>query len=352
MTRRGMTLAVSASLLAVLAFLAAGLRVPYVALTPGPVYNTLGMTGDKQIIQVKGHASYPPKGRLDLTTVSVQGAPGYRPITLFDALRYWVNPDVAIVPKEVHYPPDQDEEEIEKEVAKQMTESQDAAKVAALRQLGEKVTTSRLVIVNVTEGQPAAGILQRDDEIETVDGKPVKSAQQLRDAITQHRPGEQVKIGYVRKGKPAEAAITTAAAPGEPTRAIIGVEPEESCPCTTPYDVDIALGEEVGGPSAGLMFSLAIIDTVTPGELTGGVHIAGTGTVDFDGQVGAIGGIHQKLVGARDVGAEHFLVPDGNWEQAQRDPPVGLRLHRVATVAEALSAVCDIGKVTDAPCKA
>src|SRR5688500_4688114 len=113
MTLRGMTLAVSAGLLAILTFVASGLRVPYIALTPGPVYNTLGTTEGKQVIQVKGHASYPSKGRLDLTTVSVQGAPGYRPITLFEALRYWRDPNVAIVPKEVQYPPGSDEDEIE-----------------------------------------------------------------------------------------------------------------------------------------------------------------------------------------------------------------------------------------------
>jgi len=349
MTRRGMTLAVSATLLAVLTFLAAGLRVPYIALTPGPVYNTLGTTGGKQVIQVKGHASYPATGRLDLTTVSVQGAPGYRPITLFEALRYWRDPDVAIVPREVQYPPDQDEEEIEQRVAQQMTESQDEAKIAALRLLGETVTTSRLVIT-VQPNQPAAGILSDGDEIETVDGKTVDTADELRQLVRARRPGESVTVGYVRAGKKLQATIKTAPAGDDPGRAVIGVVPKELCPCTMPYEVEIALGEEVGGPSAGLMFSLAIVDTLTPGEMTGGVHIAGTGTIDTVGEVGAIGGIRQKLVAARRSGARHFLVPVGNWDEARQAIPSGLQLHQIDTLSDAVREVCAIGQTKGAPC--
>jgi Lon-like protease len=350
MTRRGMTLAVSASLLALLTFLASGLRVPYIALTPGPVYNTLGTTEGKRVIQVTGHRSYPSDGRLDLTTVSVQGAPGYRPITLFEALRFWRNPNVAIVPKEVQYPPGRDEAEIEEEVAAQMIESQDAAKIAALRLLGEQVATSRLVIDHVAENLPAFGVLNVRDEIETVDGQAVETAEELRQVIRSHRPGEQVKVGYVRAGKKLQATIKTAPAEDDPSRAVIGVTPSERCPCKTPYDVEIALGEEVGGPSAGLMFSLAIVDTLTPGEMTGGVHIAGTGTIDVDGVVGPIGGIRQKLVGARQTGAEHFLVPAGNWDEAQQHIPSGLQLHKVASLEEAVKELCGIGKLTTDPC--
>jgi PDZ domain-containing protein len=352
MTRRGMTLAVSASLLAILTFLASGLRVPYIALTPGPVYNTLGMTEGKQVIQVKGHPAYPSTGRLDLTTVSVQGAPGYRPITLFEALRYWRDPNVAIIPKEVQYPPGSDADKIDEEVAAQMIESQDAAKIAALRLLGEKVTTSRLVVEQVLPNLPAAGVLNTKDEIETVDGKAVDTAEELREVIRRHRPGEQVTVGYVRAGKKLQATIKTAPADKDPSQAIIGVSAGERCPCKTPYDVEIALGEEVGGPSAGLMFTLAIVDTLTPGEMTGSVHIAGTGTIDVDGQVGPIGGIRQKLVGARRTGAGHFLVPAGNWDEARKAIPAGLDLHRVETLQEAVQQICSISQAKGAPCAA
>jgi Lon-like protease len=351
MTRRGMTLVVSASLLAILTFVAAGLRVPYIALTPGPVYNTLGTTGGQQIIQVKGHPSYVSKGRLDLTTVSVQGAPGYRPITLFEALRFWRDPDIAIVPKEVQYPPGRDEKDIEAEVAAQMNESQDAAKVAALRLLGEKVATSRLLVESLVSDGPAAKVLKEGDQLKSVDGRTVATAQQLRDAITTRQPGETVEIGFARGGQTRTAKIKTVAAPGEPTHAVVGISAAERCPCTTPYDVSIALGEDVGGPSAGLMFSLAIVDTVTPGDMTGGAHIAGTGTIDVEGTVGAIGGIHQKLVAARGAGAGHFLVPEGNWDEAQRHPPAGLALHKIAALKDAVAAVCAISTFAGEPCK-
>jgi PDZ domain-containing protein len=346
-----MTLAVSATMLAILTFVAAGIRVPYIALTPGPVYNTLGTTDGKQVIQIKGHPSYVSKGRLDLTTVSVQGAPGYRPITLFEALGFWRDPDVAIVPREVQYPPGKDEKDIEAEVTAQMNQSQDAAKVAALRLLGANVTTSRLVVDSVVSDTPAAKVLKEDDEIKSVDGRTVTTSQQLRDAITVHKPGETVEIGYARGGRTLTAQIKTVAAPGQPTRAVVGISTGEVCPCEFPYDVDIALGEDVGGPSAGLMFTLAIVDTLTSGDMTGGVHIAGTGTIDVDGVVGPIGGIHQKLVGARRAGAVHFLVPAGNWDDAQQDPPAGLTLHKITSLKDAVAAVCAIGRSTDEPCQ-
>ncbi len=345
-----MTLATSAGLLLLLLVASATLPVPYIAVTPGPVYDTLSHNESEPVITVKGHPAYPSQGHLYLTTVSVEGAPGYRQMTLVEALKYWVDKSAAVVPREVQYPPDQDDKEVEERTKQAMIESQDVSIIAAFRMLGEEATTSRLVIDDVDPGLPASKALKPGDEIATVDGKPVITAKELRESIRTRNPGEPVTIGYVRDGKPATATINTVESDNDTSRAIIGVSPSERCPCKTPYDVDITLGDEVGGPSAGLMFSLGVIDTVTPGDMTRGKSIAGTGTIDLDGQVGPIGGIRQKLIAARRTGAADFLVPDGNWDEANKSIPKGLRLHRIADLRAAVAQVCTISGATEKPC--
>jgi PDZ domain-containing protein len=186
-----MTLAVSTALLFALAVVAGAVKVPYVALTPGPVVNTLGVTKDDQrIIQVTGRQTYPAKGRLDLTTVSVRGAPGYGALSLVEALRYWVDPEIAVVPREAYYPPGQDREVAEAESTAQMVDSQESAALAAMRLLGEKVT-SHVAVVDVVEGGPSAGRLKREDVVDSVDGQPVTSAGDLRAAVMKRRPGDR-----------------------------------------------------------------------------------------------------------------------------------------------------------------
>lgn len=345
-----MTLAVSAGLLVALLAGAAVMPVPYIALAPGPLYDTIGRSGAKPVIDVVGHPAYQPKsGHLYLTTVSVFGAPG-SDMTLFEAMRYWVDRSVAVVPREVEYPPGRDSKQVEAETKAQMIESQDAAKIAAVRFLGEKVTTSGLVVATVESGRPADGILKPGDELKTIDDSLVSSATDLRDKIRAHPPGDSVRVGYVRDGKAAAARIKTAAAPDGSGRSFIGIAPSERCPCKTPYEVKIALGEDVGGPSAGLMFTLGILDTLTPGELTRGLTIAGTGTMDVDGQIGPIGGIQQKLIAAKRKRAVAFLVPDGNWAEANQSPPRGLALYKVTDLKSAVAGLCSITKATEAPC--
>lgn len=349
-----MTLAVSAGLLLVLLVAAAMFPVPYIALLPGPLYDTLGQVDGKPVITVKGHDAYPATsgGKLYLTTVSVAAAPGYDELTLFEAMRYWLDDAAAVVPREVEYPPGTDGEKIKKETAQQMVQSQDAAKIAALRYLGEKVITGGLVVESVSNGAPADGKLEPGDRLKFIGGVPVDraSTSELRERIRSHPPGGTIAIGYERAGKPGEVSITTAAAPDDNTKSIVGIGLGEQCPCDMPYEVNIGLGENVGGPSAGLMFSLGILDTLTPGELTRGQTIAGTGTMDVNGVVGPIGGIKQKLIAARRKGAVAFLVPDGNWEAANISPPSGLKLRRVTDLASAVKEVCLLTGATEKPC--
>ena len=105
-----------------------------------------------------------------------------------------------------------------------------------------------------------------------------------------------------------------------------------------PIDVTIQLNN-VGGPSAGMMFALGIIDTLTPGQLNGGQNVAGTGTITADGEVGPIGGIRQKLFGAKDAGAEWFLAPEANCDEVVGHVPDGLQVFAVETLDDALDAL-------------
>jgi PDZ domain-containing protein len=165
--------------------------------------------------------------------------------------------------------------------------------------------------------------------------------------MRRHKPGDTVRIGYRRGTAKADDTVSVVTDPGEagPDGApLMGVGLVERQP-RPPFPVTIAL-EDVGGPSAGLMFALGIYDRLTPGDLTGGKVIAGTGSIDDEGAVGAIGGIQQKLVAAKAYGADVFLTPAGNWDEANRAKPDGLRLIRVATLQEALAAVREIAAGT------
>jgi PDZ domain-containing protein len=332
MSPRVFTLAAAGLLVVVLAAVAALLPVPYVALSPGPTADTLGSVDDTELIRIKGRETYRTDGHLDLTTVSVLGGPRQR-MDIVTALKGWVDDEVAIVPEEQVYPDDETAEEVERQSAEQMTESQENATTAALRELGIPVTT-RVVVDELSADSPARGKLRPKDVVLAVDGQPAMGGSRLRELITAHEPGEPVRITVQRDGKRVEASVTTVAA--EDGRAIVGILTRDDA--DYPFTVEISL-RDVGGPSAGLMFALGIVDKLTPGALTGGRHIAGTGTIDDEGKVDAIGGIPQKMVGAKESGAEVFLVPEGNCAEAVRTAPDGLRLLKVTTLKDAVAAL-------------
>ena len=342
MSRRASTLVVSLVLAAVLGMGAAVLPVPYVGLGPGPVFDTLGTVspGDPDaasIIDISGTRTYPADGRLDLTTVSVYGASDQE-LPLSEALRYWFDRDFAVVPSEVVYPEDKSPQEVEQEVAAEMRASQESAVTAALRELDIPVTTT-VVVENVVDDSPAEGSLRKDDVITAVDGKTVADADELRAVLRDRRPGDPVRITYRRSGTTTTAMLRTVSSGDAENRPVIGVELREER--EYPFSVSVKT-DDVGGPSAGLMFALGIIESLTPGSLAGGVHVAGTGTITDEGQVGPIGGIQQKLIAARHAGARYFLVPAGNMADARRAVPDGLQLREVATLDDALEALAEI----------
>lgn len=326
-SRRSLTLLLSSALAAVLTVTAFVVQVPYVLLSGGPVFNTIGQTAGKDVITISGRQTFPADGQLDLTTVSVD-----RSISLAEALKGWFSRDEAVAPTALLYPPDQTPREAQQEAQQEMVQSQSSAKSAALLQLGIPVTVT---VQSVPGDSPSTGRLRPGDVLTAVGGKPVTSPDVLRDLIGARSPGQPVTLTYDRDGTEGTATITTGsteATADSPARAIIGIT---TAITDYPFDITISL-EDVGGPSAGLMFSLGIIDKLTPGNLSGGRHVAGTGTMDADGNVGPIGGIQQKMAAAGKLGVDVFLVPADNCKAAQENKPKGLQLIRVTTLKSAL----------------
>ncbi|UVJ41634.1 signal protein PDZ [Arthrobacter sp. CJ23] len=310
---------------------AAALPVPYVIESPGPVFNTLGTSGDHPVISVRGHESYPAKGRLDLTTVYISGGPK-GPVTIFDAFRAWVDSTQAVYPEELVFPKGVTEEQSAQESTVAMATSQENAVAAALRELkipfGQK-----LQIAGLSDSSASAGKLQEGDVFTSINGKPASTLSTIQAELAAGA-GAPAVVVVDRNGTPITETIT----PGKGTsgRYVLGVL--LGYDFTFPFDVSISL-DNVGGPSAGMMFALGIMDTVTPGDLTGGKHIAGTGTISPEGEVGPIGGIAQKMHSAREGGATMFLAPAENCDDVVGHVPEGLQVVKVATLSEATAAV-------------
>ena len=340
--RRAVTLAVSGTLLAGFAAGALVQPVPYAELTPGPTFNVLGTqdgaTNGTPLITIAGHQTYPTTGQLRMVTVGVSEENYEMP--LGEAIAGWLNTDEAIVPKETIYPEGQTQQQSDAENTQEMTDSQDSAITAALGALNIKPTGSEVVVASVTDSSPAAGKLQAGDVIDTVDGTAISGGQtgmnEVTTIIQKVTPGAQVTFEITRDGKKQSVTTGTQNSGGKATVGI-SIESEN----VFPFTVDIQL-DNVGGPSAGMMFALGIIDKLTDTNLTGGRVVAGTGTIDANGNVGAIGGIQMKTIGARDAGATVFLAPSGNCAEAKANEPAGLELVKVGTLKDALTALTDI----------
>ena len=342
MTRRSLTLLLATVLALGLAVAGSFATVPYVALKPGPTCNTLSICDKQRVLSFSpASASHQRQsGQLQLTTVSVSDH-----ISLFEAIAGWISPNEAVLPREIVYPPDQTAQQNQQQTTQQMVDSQDSATIAAMSYLGYKGTTA-LTVSDVRKGAPADGKLHPGDVLLSVDGKPLTGADataiadDLRSKISARTPGQPVSIGYQRDGKKATVTLATVADPkSSPPRAVIGITPGSRT--EFPIKVSIRL-KDIGGPSAGLMFALGIVDELGDTDLTGGRNIAGTGEIDAKGNVGAIGGIAQKMRGAKKMGATVFLVPADNCEEAAKTKPSGLRLIKVSTLATALEGLATL----------
>jgi PDZ domain-containing protein len=322
----------------VLALVLALAPAPFVIEQPGPVFNTLGTdqqvgakAGDtaKPLISIPDQKTYPTSGSLDLLTVSVVGNPDERP-SWFEIASAWFQPSKAVQPIDSVFPPGTTTEQSNAQNAALMVDSQQDAIAAALNELGynfpENVAVKQLV-----KGTPAASVLKVGDEITSVNGEPVESVAALRSAVKKNGTGAAAELGIVRDGAATTVSITPTESQGQ---VVLGIG--AGMDYTFPFDVKIQL-DNVGGPSAGQMFALGIMDKLTPGALNGGKRIAGTGTIDNAGEIGPIGGIRQKMYAARDAGkAQFFLAPASNCDEVTGHIPAGLHVFAVKTLADSL----------------
>lgn len=318
---------------------AAALPVPYVIESAGPTFNTLGKDGDKPVISISGHEAFPAKGNLDLTTVVMTGGPK-TPATIFDVFRAWLDSSKAIYPEELIYPKGTTAEQTVQQGEIDMQTSQENAVAAALRQL-DIPFEQRLDVAGLSDPSPSAGKIKEGDRLKTINGKAITSMAVVQAELAAGA-GAPVAVEVERNG----ALVTETVTPtkNQADRYVLGVL--LSSDFTFPFDVSISL-DNVGGPSAGMMFALGIVDNLTPGDLTGGKHIAGTGTITADGNVGAIGGIAQKMIGARQHGATMFLAPAANCSDVVGHVPDGLQVVKVETLADATAAVERLGAGQD-----
>lgn len=330
MKRRGVTVLIGSLLVVGLTLLALAAPVPYVQLQPGPTYDTLGKDdAGKEVIELTGTTATTSAGQLRFVTIGV-----VKDLTLVEALAGWWRDEDAVVPRELIYPPDQTDQQVEQHNADDFAASESAAQTAAFRELGYGM---QIKVKDVSAGTPAQGKLQVGDVITSVDGVAVNSADTLLGALRGKPAGTTFAIGVTRAGQALTVQVPTVA--GDDGVPRIGVTPEITS--TAPFTVNIPI-ENIGGPSAGLMLTLGIIDKVKPEDLTGGKVIAGTGTIDADGKVGPIGGIPQKLVASKAAGAAYFLTPKDNCAEAVANQQNGLPLVEVASLDDALTALADI----------
>ncbi|MDP9935325.1 PDZ domain-containing protein [Paenarthrobacter nicotinovorans] len=336
---RYMIMVISGLLALALGIGAAALPVPYVIESAGPTFNTLGKDGDKPVISISGHESFPAKGNLDLTTVVMTGGPK-TPATIFDVFRAWLDSSKAVYPEELIYPKGTTAEQTVQQGEIEMETSQENAVAAALRQL-DIPFEQRLDVAGLSDPSPSAGKIKEGDRLKTINGKAITSMSVVQAELAAGA-GAPVAVEVERNG----ALVTETVTPtkNQADRYVLGVL--LSSDYTFPFDVSISL-DNVGGPSAGMMFALGIVDNLTPGDLTGGKHVAGTGTITADGAVGAIGGIAQKMIGARQHGATMFLAPAANCSDVAGHVPDGLQVVKVETLADATAAVERLGSGQD-----
>jgi PDZ domain-containing protein len=309
-------------------------RLPVVALSPGPMEDVLAR------LKVEGSRVYDSEGKLYLTSVGIDDN-----VRFYEALLDMANRDVQLVPRAELYPGEQDSVEIDKENVALMDRSKETATVVALRQVGYKIEPSGVEVTEVVAGAPADGKLRAGDEIVAADGHRVDSTDQVRKAITGHKPGERVDFRVERDKGEKNVSVEVKEVEDQPR---VGILLRDLFP-DLPVKVTIETQNNIGGPSAGLMFTLSIIDKLTRDDLTGGRRIAGTGEIALDGSVLPVGGVGEKLIAVHRLGVTTFLIPAENCAGVLGQVPDGLRLVKVSKVDDALRFLRDPKAAATAP---
>jgi Lon-like protease len=334
-SRRYLTLVVASLSLIVLSCVAFLVPVPYVTMRPGPAFNTLGeFNGQPMFTFGKGAKTYPTKGSLDFTTVSVTRAESR--VSLGAAVQDYFSDDTAVVPRSFIYREGESAKDAKAAGQAQLASSKDSSRVAALRAAGYTVPEVA-TIETVSPDGAANGNLRKGDVIRSVDGRRTVTATSVVEAVARVHPGEAVTIGFTRDGATKSATMVTRPDAKNAKLPRIGVTLRAKF--DFPVTIVNNVGDQVGGPSAGTMFALAIYDRLTPGALTGGAKVAGTGEIAPDGTVGPIGGIRQKIAGAAGDGAKVFLVPASNCAEATDGGSHGMRLVKISTLKSAIGAL-------------
>lgn len=306
--------------------------LPYTTYGPGPTLDVLGTgTNGDEIVQITGEQTYRDAGELRMTTVSV--SPPRARQGLWPLLATWLDDSEAVYPYASVYPEDVTPEESKAEGQVEMSSSQLSAEVAALNDLGYDVAPRGLEVSSIVPGSPADGALALGDRFVSVDGTAIEQPQQVVEAV-EAADGDAVQFVVRRDGVEENVSVTPEQGGGRP-RVGVGIGPAYDLPFGISVDVD----PRIGGPSAGLMFALAIYDTLTPGSLTGDRTVAGTGTIEASGEVGPIGGIQQKVAGAREAGAGLFLVPAGNCGDVRGVEAGDMRLVEATTLTDARTSI-------------
>lgn len=338
LSSRARVLLVSVTSVLVLLAVALLLPVPFVKLAPGPTFNVIGEHDGQPVIKISDTTTYPTTGDLDMTTVLESGGPRGG-LTFIDAVASWFHSSNAVLPRELLYPDDVSGTDVKAKQTAMFSTAESNATAAALRYLKMPVST-KIVVSAVWADSPADGKLEARDEILTIDGTTITAADQVRTLVQAKPIGTSFAITVNRDdaagAKDLDVSVTSEPNPTDETKPYIGISVGEN------YSADFPIAftlDTVGGPSAGLMFALGLIDKLSPEDLAAGKHIAGTGTIDPEGKVGPIGGIRQKLAGARGAGAELFLMPKAHCAEAAGHVPDGLTVTPVETVTDAVEAL-------------
>ncbi|QNJ95146.1 PDZ domain-containing protein [Mycolicibacterium fluoranthenivorans] len=344
MNRRIMTLVVALVPIVAFGVLLSLVTVPYVSLGPGPTFNTLGEVDGKQVVDIKstdstaGSIVHPTSGHLNMTTVSQRDG-----LTLGEALALWMSGRDQLVPRELVYPPDKSKDDIDKANTNDFKASEDNAEYAALSYLKYP---KAVTVESVTDPGPSAGKLKAGDAIDMVNNVEVPNMEAFQAIVKSTKPGEQMVIDYRRKNQPAGTVTVTLGSNPDRDHGFLGIGVLDAP--WAPFDIEFNLAN-IGGPSAGLMFSLAVIDKLTTGDLNDGKFVAGTGTISADGVVGSIGGITHKMMAAQEAGATVFLVPADNCAEALTARDDRLTLVKVDTLTTAVDALHTISAGGEPP---
>ncbi len=316
-------------LLAALAGIGAFVPTPFVLVTPGSVLDTVALVSVSPADTV-----HTTRGRLYLT--SVRTIPASATLWLLGKL----NPEAALVPREQARSPDMSEREYRTALTAMMSESKSTALLVALRAAGYDVQPALqgARVEQVRKGSAAEGVLMPGDIVTALDEEPVSTAGQLAQAVRGRRPGDTLHLTVLRSGAREDLMVTVGAAPDDSGRAFLGVSISTYVNTgALPVSAQIRTSE-LGGPSAGLMFALAIYNALAPEDITHGQSIAGTGAITIEGRVTGVGSVEQKVRGAERKGAAYFLVPAENYEEA-RKAARHITVIPVKTFDEALAAL-------------